>query len=185
MQTLTASKSKFLLLCIVICGAMIASSHDAKALSVGDSHELGFIWPGIQKNTNIQDKMMYVNHLVGMALGTVDVSHGEVYVRSTHGFESLPAAAKAVSGGGRMINLGTTGLYTYLFATYSGYGTEIWYVGNLSGIIAIPFLTAGHSLTGWTLFGPAGAGVPDGGLTISLLGAALGVLALARRFLKR
>jgi hypothetical protein len=165
---------------------MIASSHDAKALSVGDSHELSFVWPGTQKNTKTQDKMMYVNHLVGMALGTVDVSHGEVFVRSTHGFKSLPAAARAFSGGGRMINLGTKGLYTYLFATYSsGYGTEIWYVGNLSGIIMIPFLAAGHSLTGWTLFGSVSADVPDGGLTITLLGAALGVLALARRFVKR
>jgi hypothetical protein len=164
---------------------MIAPSHDAKALSIGDSHDLGFVWPGIQKNTNNQDKMMYVNHLIGMALGSVDVSHGEVYARSTNGFKSLPAAAQAFGGGGRMINLGTKGLYTYLFATYSGYRTEIWYVGNLSGIITIPFLAAGHSLTGWTLFGPAGAGVPDGGLTITLLGAALGVLALARRFLRR
>jgi hypothetical protein len=119
----------------------------------------------------------------GAILASVEVARGEVYFRSSHGFKSLPAAAWAHNGGGTAINLGTGGLYTYLFATYSGYGTEVWYVGNLNGIIAIPFLASGHHLTGWTLFGAAGVGVPDGGITVMLLGVALGVLALARRFL--
>jgi hypothetical protein len=69
-------------------------------------------------------------------------------------------------------------VYTYLFATYNGYGSEVWYAGNLSGIVTIPFLAGWHWLTGWTLFG---TGVPDGGVTVMLLGVALGVLALARR----
>lgn len=172
---------------MAFCGAMVASSHDAKAfvLGIGDSHQLGFLWPGIQRKTDNQNKTTYVNHLIGMALGAVDVANGEVYFRSNHGFKSLPAAARALNGGGRAINLRTGGLYTYLFATYDGYGSEVWYVGNLSGIITIPFLAAGHYLTGWTLFGPRGAGVPDGGITVMLLGVALGVLALARRFLMR
>ncbi len=169
---------------MVFCGAMLASSHDAWALSIGDSHELGFLWPGTQQKTN-QNKIVYVNHLIGMALGTIDVANGEVYSRSNHGFKSLPTAGQAFSGGGRTIRLGASGLYTYLFASYMGYGTEVWYVGNLNGIITIPLLAAGHHLTGWTLFGPRSVGVPDGGLTVALLGAALAVLALTRRFLIR
>ncbi len=170
---------------MAFCGAMFAPSHDAKAfgLGVGDSHELGFLWPGIQ--TDNQNKAIYVNHLIGMAVGAIDVANGEVYFRSNHGFKSLPTADRALNGVGRTINLRTGGLYTYLFATYEGYGSEVWYVGNLSGIITIPFLAAGHYLTGWTLFGPRGVGVPDGGITVMLLGVALGVLALARRFLMR
>jgi VPDSG-CTERM motif len=40
-------------------------------------------------------------------------------------------------------------------------------------------------LVGWTLFGPGGVpGVPDGGTTAMLLGAALGALGIARRFMK-
>jgi len=169
---------------MAFCGAMLAPSHDAKAsaLGVGDSHELGFLWPGIQDN---QNKAIYVNHLIGMAVGAIDVANGDVYFRSNHDFESLPTAARALNGGGRTIYLRTGGLYTYLFATYDGYGSEVWYVGNLSGIITIPFLAAGHYLTGWTLFGPRGVGVPDGGFTVMFLGVALGVLALARRFLMR
>jgi hypothetical protein len=188
MQTDAVSRHKFFLLCIVFCGAIFASSHDARALTIGDSHELGFIWPGMQKKTDNQNKAIYLNHLIGMALGATDIGNGEVYFRSSQGFESLPAAGRAFSGGGRMINLGAAGLYTYLFATYNGYGTEVWYVGNLNGIITIPFLAAGHYrnyLTGWTLFGPRSIGVPDGGLTATLLGVALGVLAVTRRFLMR
>ncbi len=97
----------------------------------------------------------------------------------------MPTAAWAHNGGGRAINLGAGGLYTYLLATYSGYGTEVWCVGNLNGIVAIPFRTAWYQLTGWTLFAAASIGVPDDGVTVMLLGVALGVLALARRFLVR
>jgi hypothetical protein len=187
MQSNAVSTHKFLLLCMAFCGAMLAPSHDAKAfaLGVGDSHELGFLWPGIQRKTDNQNKASYVNHLIGMAVGAIDVANGEVYFRSNHGFTSLPTAARALNGGGRTIYLRTGGLYTYLFATYDGYGSEVWYVGNLRGIITIPFLAAGRYLTGWTLFGPRGVGVPDGGITVMLLGVALGVLALARRFLMR
>lgn len=183
----SVSRHKFLLFCVVFCGAMLAPSHDASAftLQIGDSYELGSLWPGIQKKSSNQDKASYVNHLLGMALGTVDVAGGQVYFRSSHGFNFLPAAAQAHNGGGRTLDLRTAGLYTYLFATYSGSGTEIWYIGNLSGIITIPFLASGHHLTGWTLFGPRGIGVPEGGVTVMLLGVALGVLALARRFLMR
>lgn len=172
---------------MAFCAAMLAPSHDAKAfaLGIGDSHELGFLWPGVQRKTDNQDKAIYVNHLIGMAAGAIDVGNGEVYFRSNNSFTSLPTVAQAHNGGGRAINLRTGGLYTYLFATYDGYGSEVWYVGNLRGIITIPFLAGGHYLTGWTLFGPLGVGVPDGGVTVMLLGVALGVLALARRFLTR
>jgi hypothetical protein len=105
--------------------AMLASGHEARALSIGDSQELGFLWPGVQGKTDNQKKVNYVNHLIGMALGTIDVANGEVYTRSNHGFQSLPAAVRTLNGGG------------------------------------------------------------SGGLTVALLGAALGVLALARRFLRR
>ena len=187
MQSNAVSSHKFLLLCMVFCGAMLAPSHDANAfaLGIGDSHQLGFLWPGIQRKTDNQNKATYVNHLIGMTLGAIDVANGEVYFRSNHGFKSLPAAVSAANGGGRTISLRSSGVYTYLFATYNGYGSEVWYVGNLSGIITIPFLAAGHYLTGWTLFGPRSIGVPDGGITVMLLGVALGVLALARRFLMR
>jgi hypothetical protein len=187
MRPNTISRHKFLLLCIVFCGAMLVPGHDARAfaLGLGDSRDLGFLLPGTQKKSSDCDRGIYVNHLLGMALGTIDIANGQVYFRSSHGFESLPSAVWAANGGGRIISLRGDGLYTYLFATYKGYGSEVWYVGNLSGLIRIPFLAGRGSLTGWTLFRPGTTGVPDGGVTVMLLGVALGVLALARRFLMR
>jgi hypothetical protein len=78
-----------------------------------------------------------------------------------------------------------------LFAKYDRVGVpnagfaEVWYIGDLSGIITIPGLRTGgvYGLSGYTLFG-LGNGVPDGGTTVMLLGAALGALGMARRFLK-
>ena len=187
MKSNAVSKHKVLLFCIAFWGAMLAPSHDARAFAVGigDSHELGFLWPGIQKKSSNQDTATYVNHLLGMAVGAVNIANGQVYFRSNHAFESLPTAAWAHNGGGRTINLRAGGLYTYLLASYKGYGSEVWYIGNLRGIVTIPFRAGLHCLTGWTLFGTGSAGVPDGGVTVMLLGVALGVLALARRFLIR
>jgi hypothetical protein len=90
-----------------------------------------------------------------------------------------------VSGTGATINLGAGGLYTYLFAKYDGpnYGSEVWYVGNPSGIIAIPSTAGGVDLSGWTLFRGECGPVPDGGTTVMLLGAALGALGIARRYI--
>src|SRR5205823_15013618 len=101
-----------------------------------------------------------------MALGAINFANGKVYFRSNHVFKSLPAATQARNGSGRTINSGSGGLCAYLFATYNGYGYEVWYVGNPSGIVTIPFLASDHSLARRTLFGSVGAGVPDGGLTV-------------------
>ena len=175
---------KFALLCTVVLGAMLAFSNNAKALTIGDAHELGFVNFGIPSGD--ADRLTYVNHLIGMALGTSDKADGQTYFRSNNSFGQLPQAVLAghVNGTSTTINLGT-GLYTYLFAKYDGpnYGSEVWYVGDLSGIITIPATAGGYGLSGWTLFGPGVPGVPDGGTTAMLLGAALSVLGVARRYI--
>jgi hypothetical protein len=170
---------KLELLFAAFCGVMLAFGHNASALSIGDTHELGCVWPGVPSGN-----ALYVNHLIGMALGTIDIANGQIYHRSNNAFGSLPTAVFDHNGTGTTVNLGAGGLYTYLFATYAGglLGSEVWYVGNLSGIITIPVIGGGCGLSGWTLFATRGA-VPDGGTTVMLLGAALGVLGLARRFL--
>lgn len=66
-------------------------------------------------------------------------------------------------------------------------GSEIWYVGDLSGPITIPAQGLGgqkYGLSGWTLFGPgAGNHVPDDGATAALLGLGLvGMAGLWARF---
>jgi hypothetical protein len=170
------------MICTAICAAMLAFSHeaDALALTIGDSHELGFLWPSIPSGN--QDRVTYVNHLVGMALGSIDIANGQIYFRSNNAFGSLPTAVWAVNGTGTTINLGTGGTYTYLFANYAGYGAEVWYVGNLTGIITIPAIAGLCWLTDWTLFGPGGGAVPDGGITVMLLGLAIFTVILSHGF---
>jgi hypothetical protein len=189
----TLSK-KVLLVSAAVCALVLVSSHNASAvrcltppsnnLAIGDAHELGFVNFGIPSGDS--DRLTYVNHLVGMALGTSDKADGQTYFRSNNAFSPLPQAVLGglVDGTSTTINLGS-GLYTYLFAKYDGpnYGSEVWYVGNLSGMITIPATAGGYGLSGWTLFGPGVPGVPDGGTTAMLLGTALGTLGLARRFL--
>jgi hypothetical protein len=172
-----------LLLCMAACAAMLAFSHNASALAlnIGDSHELGFLWPGVPSGN--QTRVTYVNHLIGMALGSIDIANGQIFSRSNHAFGSMPTAVWALNGTGRTINLGAGGIYTYLFANYTGSGSEVWYVGNLSGIITIPAVSGLFRLTNWTLLGPgAGAGVPDGGITAMLLGLGLCSVGIFRRF---
>ena len=180
---------KLALLCIALAGALLAFTPNAKALTIGDTHELGFVNFGIPSSE--QDRANYVNHLIGMGLGTSDQAFGQTFFRSNNSFGPLPTAVvvgptvtfqnppSVVS-----INIGT-GLYTYLFAKYDGpnYGSEVWYIGDLSGTITIPGFAGRYGLSGYTLFGPGGQGVPDGGTTAMLLGAALSVLGVARRYI--
>jgi hypothetical protein len=174
---------KLAVLSAAFCAVMLAFSTNASALTIGDAQELGFVQFGIPSGDDA--RTTYVNHLIGMALGTSDVADGQTYFRSNNSFSPLPTAVFALNGTSTTIDLGS-GLYTYLFAKYDGpnYGSEVWYVGNLSGIITIPATGGGYGLSGWTLFGPGGTpGVPDGGATVMLLGAALGALGMARRYI--
>jgi hypothetical protein len=106
------------------------------------------------------------------------------------GFPNYPDAVLAglKNSIGTSVDLRNGTVYSYLFAKYDGKnaGAEVWYVGGIIGILTIPaFGLPGqhYGLSGWTLFGPGVPSVPDGGATIMLLGAALGALGIARRFL--
>ena len=63
---------KFALLSAIFCAVMLAFAHNASALSIGDTHELGYVWPGVPSGN-----ALYVNHLIGMALGTIDAANGQ------------------------------------------------------------------------------------------------------------
>lgn len=191
---------KVVLLLGIGCAVILASARDAKAypmslppsinLTIGDQHDLGLVDGNIPNGNGVRRN--YVNHLIGMALGTHDQAFGNDFFRSNNSFSLLPQAVLDghVNGTATTINLGS-GLYTYLFANYShqeGYGVnsnfaEVWYVGNLSGVVTIPGRFGENGLSEWMLFGPGVPGVPDGGTTAMFLGAALGALGVVRRFL--
>jgi VPDSG-CTERM motif len=190
---------KVVLLLGIGCAVLLASAKDAKAypvslppsinLAIGDQHELGQASPPTPEGD--ADITQYVNFMIGLSLGgsgrVIIGPHNILVTRSMNGFGSLPGPATlALRGTGTTINLGTQGTYNYLFAHYGGPGggfAEVWYVGNLNGSISIPATGLGHGLSGWALFTAPGGVVPDGGTTAMLLGAALGALGVARRFL--
>ena len=192
-------KGKFVLLLGIGCAVLVASTRDANAnriplppsinLTIGDQHELGQAQPPTPEGD--ADITQYVNFMIGLSLGgsghVIIGPHNILVTRSMNNFGSLPGPATlALRGTGTMINLGTQGTYSYLFAHYGGPGggfAEVWYVGDLSGTISIPATGLGHGLSGWALFTAPGGAVPDGGTTVMLLGAALGALGMVRRFL--
>jgi hypothetical protein len=161
---------KYLLTLAAISASLGFAPH-ARALLIHDGDELGFVNYGIPSGD--ADRTLYVNHLIGMTLGTTDSADGQAYSRSSNDFGPLSTAAWALNGTSTSIDLGT-GLYGYLLAKYDGpnYGSEVWYVGDLSGVITIPAAAGKYDLSGWTLFTP-GNPVPDGGSTLALFGLAL------------
>ncbi len=177
---------KLAVLSAAFCAVMLAFSTNASALTIGDSQELGFVDPGLPAGD--ANRTLFVNTMIGLALGgsthVIVGPHDNFITRSNNDFGPLPTAVFALNGSTTTIDLGT-GLYSYLYAKYDGpnFGAEVWYVGNLSGIITIPATGGGYGLSGWTLFGPGGVQVPGGGITVMLLGVALGALGIARRFL--
>ena len=85
------------------------------------------------------------------------------------------------------VDLGTGG-FTYLIGKYDGPNgaSAVWNVQGLTGIVDDSFFGLADTLAfpiGRSLAGDGG--VPDGGTTVMLLGAALGALGMARRFLNR
>ena len=188
--------NKLALLCTAVCAAMFAFSHNANAdatLTINDGQTLGDVFFGIPSGDVA--RTTYTNDLVG----AYNALHPSGYTFSANGQNytlingspafgaTLPTAVFAFNGSPTdTINLGpTAGVFQYLFAKYDGpnAGSVVWYVGNLTGVITIPQQWAGYGLSGWTLFTGPGGNIPDGGTTVMLLGAALGVLGMARRFL--
>jgi hypothetical protein len=194
--------NKLAMLSAVACAVMLAFTNNARADTTlgffdpntltGDSHVVGTVTDGSPASPDAH--AAFLNFLITMGTNTTVVhnfggSFGtQTLYRTTNTFGSLPSvvAATAVSGTGTTINLNTLGTFTYLFAKYDGQNDKsvVWNISGLTGILTIPQDGPdGHGLSGWILFGPTGS-VPDGGTTVMLLGAALGALGMARRFLK-
>ena len=180
---------KLALVSAAVCAVMLAFTPNANAitnLTFNDQYGVGTISPGSPADP--ADVATYVNYMLTLDPGQSGTFSGQAITRSNNVFANLPNANANIlaQGTSTTIDLGAGGVYTYLFAKYDGKNdnSQVWYVGDLSGIITIPNNgPLGHGLSGWILFGPGTPGVPDGGTTVMLLGAALGALGIARRYL--
>ena len=189
-------KFAFLAAIALTFGVLAALPGTAQALTIGDNtNYLGSV--GNPEPANPTDEEGYINTLIAQSPGPHSIG-GRIYDRSTVSCGTCPAAVFnsrvtkeqgfTFDGNGNVVvNLGTGG-FTYLYGKYDGPngGAAVWNVVGLTGLVTIPangFPTYG--LSHWSLFGPGGGNVPDGGTTVMLLGAALGALGMARRFLNR
>jgi hypothetical protein len=169
---------------------------------------LGTVIPGTQGGGGqAQRDATMTNALLALGLGG-QVNNSGLYSRSFNNFGSLPAATATGAVLGTNILDGTTPVtvdlgtgFQYLVAAYDGPngGVAVFNVAGLTGSVdlyryAKPLANGNllgsnvaaqgyFKMTSWTLLNPTGA-VPDGGTTVMLLGAALGGLGVARRFLK-
>ena len=171
--------------------AGLPSTANALALTFNAQYDLGYVIPG--EPADIPSERGYVNNLISLAQGSGPATIGGfAYFRKNISCGTCPAATGGAKNdtGSNVVNLGTGG-FTYLIAKYDGPngGSEVWNVQGLTGIYTIPLIgfatkqhPQGYGLSHWTLFGPGGQ-VPDGGTTVMLLGAALGALGMARRYL--
>jgi hypothetical protein len=64
-------------------------SHNKSAIRIGDVHNLGCSGPGIPSGQS-----SYVNQLIGMALGTIDIANRQIRFRSINAFSPMPAACR-------------------------------------------------------------------------------------------
>ena len=175
----------------VTFGVLAGLPSAAQAVPIPASSYLGQVVSG--EPSNPSDEEGYINNLISLAPGSLPTTiDGHLYVRSGNSCGTCPAAVfdhkndnPINDGGVAHVDLGTGG-FTYLLGKYDGPngGDAVWNVQGLTGIVDIPFNMFGFDLSHWSLFGPGGGGVPDGGTTVMLLGAALGALGTVRRFLK-
>jgi hypothetical protein len=179
-------KHKMLALLATACAVMLAFGNNAQALTFGDGNDLGQVLFGIPSGD--QDRTDYVNHLVGMPAPSSDSFQGQTFNRTSNpcGACTPVLVTDIHNGSSTSIDLGAGGSL-YLFAKYDGKnaGSEVWYIGGLSGVITIPSeglqadIDAGHAygLSGWSIWGGTPTHVPDSGATAALLGLGLAGLA--------
>ena len=181
--------------------------------STNDANLIGTVIPGLQGNGGQANRdALMTNTLLGMAGGSQQGTYGDsndpLYSRTTNaGGPAATAVGAQLSGpiadGGATLTITLTQTFQYLVVSYDGPngGTAVFNVSGLAvgdQIVLARYArpdAANHGdllpdtfykMTHWTLLNPGGGtGVPDGGATVMLLGAALGALGMVRRYLNR
>ena len=142
---------------------VMGSLSQSSALTIGDTRDLGLIDPNHPASPAASED--FIDILLSRPLNSGPTTIGaNAYTRT--GNDPLggvyPAADFAVDLGAQFddINLGTG--YLYLLAKYDGpnYGSVVWYVGGLTGLIDIPAEASRFGLSHTFLFNPNGTSFP-------------------------
>ena len=167
----------------VAFGICTASTANALFLTVGDASYLGNIDNGIP--ASVANELGWVNELKDLALGATNVPStdpaGEFLSRSLNDFGPLPDATQHFKDDAAPLDIVTLLGSMYTVGKYGGGQTgigHVWYVGNLAEgtVIDLESSFGGNALSHQSLLG-----VPDGGITLILLGLGIAGLAIVRR----
>jgi hypothetical protein len=202
LSAIKSNKSEFG--AIVACACLLAFAGSVSAgtvtltVGLGTSDELGEANPGTSNGGGQADHdQALVEQLISMPVNTQSGTDPE-YSRSVNTFSSLPAptltgdvattaSGMVISGSEVVVTLAADTTYQYLVAGYGGsaHGQEVWDIAGIAAgsTIDIPLdAFPNHQISTWTLFDPASnTSVPDGGVTVTLLGGALVMLKGMRR----
>lgn len=185
---------KTLILAVVCAMALGLGAVSAQAITLttttnqSDAVFLGYIIDGIPPE--LDNQKVWLNSLLGLAPGATTTVGSETIVRSGFSCGDCPAPAVAgVKTDGLSATVNTLNLtgYDFVIGKYGGGANPndpgrslVWWV-NLTGDHQLQGTYDGKALSNasrWT-----GTSVPDGGMTLMLLGGALlGLESLRRRF---
>jgi hypothetical protein len=168
-----------------VMGTLSQSSAVNTVLTIGDAHDLGLIDPNHPADP--VSSAGFIDTLLAQPLNSGPTIIGANAFTRT-GNDPLggvyPAAEFAVDLGAQNLNIDLGTGFQYLLGKYDGpnFGSVVWFVGDLTGLIDIPATGGGFGLSHTFLFnGVPPPGVPDGGTTLMLLGSALACLGVLRR----
>jgi hypothetical protein len=168
----------------------LGMTFSANALTLTDAGVVGTVEPGTE-NSSVANEVIWANYLLSLAANQT-TSFDANSSGSAENYKTGPTDYNGTLTGGTQIS-GSTDVsgYTYVLAKYDGqnagyvlfnvadYGNTI---PSTSASIWLNEQSEGYNLSHFTGFG--GNGVPDGGATMLLLGAALSALGFANRKLK-
>jgi hypothetical protein len=166
----------------------LASANYVRAISLTASHVIGFVQPAnpaepVDETARLQF-FIDLNNL-GSAVAPDGNSYTPVFGASVPA--TLPTPATFGTKITTSLPITLSAPYTYLMAKF-GPDAVYYYLGGQTGTLDGLFIPAGlgqngNGLSHVSLFNPTGGGptVPDGGMTIALLGGAVCSLGILRR----
>jgi hypothetical protein len=177
---------------VVACTCLVPLASQALSITVTLSDAFGYIKPGTATST--ADNQAYINTLVDIAEGSLPNNYQpggvgtDLYVMQNAGASVGDALLPSDNGGIGGDNIVTTTGYEYLIVKYDG-DQGYAYVWNVVGAdsVTVPAEDPlGNKNNKYLLFNAAPpTGVPDGGLTVILLGIGTMVLGGVRRFVRK
>ena len=185
----TTMKMRMFTLVSMLAIALSATHAGATTLTIGDAMYLGSVNDGIP--SNLTDEMNYINILITLAPGQDDTQlppgTGEIYNRENSLLVG-PFPTATLSGAVKVDTQedeGNTGInvtgFTYILAKYDAgnAGSLVWLLDDSVQTVDIPLKYNNRGLSHYATFN--GTAVPDGGVTIGLLGFVMLGLGYLRR----